>query len=181
MAVTGTLAAVSMGVNAIGAYGRSQTDKANLNSQASVAANNAVIAQDQATLAEINGQSQVAQHGLSSNALYGTQRANLAASGVDLGQGSPNDILTSTKFLSKLDANTIQDNALREAWGFKVQRDNYNTEAVQLKANAGAISPGKATFTSLLGGASQANSSWNSYAAANGKQSSGDWMKSLFA
>ena len=181
MAVSGTLMAIGAGVNAMGAYGQAKTDKANLNYQSDIAANNAVIAQDQATLAELNGQQQVFQHDLSSSALYGTERANLAASNVDLGQGSPNDILASTKLISKIDSNTIQDNALREAWGFKVQRDNYTTQSKQLKNNADAISPGKAAFASLLGSATQANTSWNNYAAANGKQSSGDWMKSLFA
>jgi hypothetical protein len=181
MAVSGTLMAVSMGVNALGAYGQAKTNKANLKYQSEVAANNAVIAQDQATLAEVNGQSQVAQHELSSNAFYGGQRANLAASGVDLGQGSPNDVLTSTKLLSKLDANTIQDNALREAWGFKTQRNNYTAESAQLKANSDAISPTKSAVMSLLGSAQQANNAWNNYAMFTGGQTSGQWMKSFFS
>jgi hypothetical protein len=181
MAVSGVIAVVGAGASALSSYNKANTEKKNLNYQAQVEANNAIIAQDQATVTELDGQQQVFQHDLQTSALYGTERANLAASGVDLGQGSANDILASTKLISKIDANTIQDNALRAAWGFKVQRDNATENASHLRENSNAISPGNAAFSSLLGSAVQANSSWNSYASSTGGTTSGQWMKSLFA
>lgn len=181
MAVSGAIAIVGAVGAGVSSYNKANTEKKNEAYKSKVAENNAIIAQDQATVAENRGQQQVMSAQLQHEALFGSERANLAASGVDLGQGSANDLLTSTKLISKIDENTIQDNALREAWGFKVQGSNFKDDATKLAENANAISPYSSAFTSILGSASQANSSWNNYASANGSQTSGQWMKSLFA
>lgn len=85
--------------------------------------------------------------------LKGTQRAALAANGVDLGQGSPLNILTTTDTMGGIDAQTIKANALRSAWG-------YRTQAAADRASASAISPGLAGATSLLTGATAVADSW---------------------
>lgn len=54
-------------------------------------------------------------------ALEGRQRAVLAASNVDLTSGSPLAVLTDTAMLGELDAQTIKNNAEREASQHRAQ------------------------------------------------------------
>lgn len=51
----------------------------------------------------------------------GAQRAGIAAGNVDVGFGSSADVQADAAFLGELDALTIRNNAMREAWGYKVQ------------------------------------------------------------
>lgn len=51
--------------------------------------------------------------------LIESQRVGYAASGVDAGQGTPTDVAAQTRYFSELDAKTVDNNAAREAWGFK--------------------------------------------------------------
>lgn len=59
--------------------------------------------------------------------LIGTQRADYAAQGVSVAEGSPADVQADTAFLGELDALTVRQNAMREAWGYQVQA--YDTRA----------------------------------------------------
>ncbi len=113
------------------------------------------IADLQARQAILSGQIQEQNSRLASGALYGRERAQLGANGVQLGSGSALDLLASTKYLGDRDAATIHDNALRTAWGYK-------TQAAFDRSGAGAISPGFTAFTSLLGSAGTVASSWYS-------------------
>jgi hypothetical protein len=54
----------------------------------------------------------------------GSQRAALAASGIDVNSGSAADIQKETTDFGAEDVITIRNNAWREAWGFKVQANN---------------------------------------------------------
>lgn len=47
------------------------------------------------------------------------QRIAFAAGGIDVTVGTPADVATSTAMMAELDAQTLQNNAAREAWGFK--------------------------------------------------------------
>jgi len=61
--------------------------------------------------------------------LKGGQRARLAASGVDVSEGSALNILTETDMMGEIDAQTIRLDAAREAWGYKNQRLSYLDQA----------------------------------------------------
>lgn len=127
-----------------------------------------------ATIADINaGQSELAaqQELARGNAtvaatsqragqVKGAQRAALAANGVDLSEGSAAEVLTSTDLAKENDINTITANAVRAAWGQRMQATNFENEALTKRAGADSISPLMATTTSLLGSASQIASSW---------------------
>lgn len=63
--------------------------------------------------------------------LLGKQRAALAASGVDIGTGSAQDIQKETQVMSELDALTIKTNAAREVFGFKTQASQFAAEGKQ--------------------------------------------------
>lgn len=90
----------------------------------------------------------------------GAQRAALAANGVDLGVGSAAEVLTSTDLAKENDMNTLTANAVRAAWGQRMQSTNFTNEALAKRAGADSISPGMAAFSSLLGSATQVASSW---------------------
>lgn len=67
-------------------------------------------------------------------ALAGRQQAVLAASNVDIGSGSPLDILADTAVLGELDAQTIKGNAAREAAGYQQQGDLAGMRAKSAKS-----------------------------------------------
>lgn len=129
---------------------------------------NADIATYQASQAITNGQTNVETSELSTAQVKGQQRAAMGANGVDLGSGSATDVLASTDLLGERDTATIMDNALRTAWGYKVQAAQY--------ANANrSIHPGLAAFSSLLGSASstQGQQSFNNLGQSTGSASAG--------
>lgn len=90
---------------------------------------------------------------LSTAGLKGAQRAAMAANGVDLGEGSAARVLTSTDVLGESDAETIRANAIRQAFGYRV-------DATMKRGAARAISPVMAAGTTLLGSGAQVASGW---------------------
>jgi hypothetical protein len=148
------ITAAGVAVNAIGAYGSANAQKNAYAYQSQVAAQNAQIANQQASQAIINGQTAEQNVRLQGAQVMGSQRASMAANGVDLGEGSANEALTTTKYMTERDALTTKDNALRQAWGYQVQAVNATNEGRMDSYASDSISPGMAAFTSLLGGAS---------------------------
>jgi hypothetical protein len=148
------ITAAGVAVNAIGAYGSANAQKNTYAYQAQIAAQNAQIANQQASQAIINGQTAEQNVRLQGAQVMGSQRASMAANGVDLGQGSANEALTTTKYMTERDALTTKDNALRQAWGYQVQAVNATNEGRMDSYASDSISPGMSAFTSLLGGAS---------------------------
>lgn len=119
-----------------------QQDIANRNAQqASLAAQDAVA---RGEVAVQNQRNRVA-------GIMGSQRAAIGASGVQNDTGTTGDVLTQTATLGELDAQTIRANALREAWGYKVQGTNFKLQS-QLDQMEGQ----NAQVGSLITGASRA-------------------------
>ncbi len=143
-----------MGVGAVsstvGAYYSAAGQKSSLGFAASIADLNARAAEQGAQVTLQAGERQYQSSRLGTAALKGKQRAGLAANGVDLGVGSAADILTTTDFMGEIDANTIQANAVRQAWGYRTQATAYENEALMKRASASAINPGMAAFTTML-------------------------------
>lgn len=79
--------------------------------------------------------------------LAGKQTADYGASGVDVASQSAGQATSQTKLFSELDAQTIQSNAAREAWGYRVQQ-TQDQEQAQLD---------------LKGGANQAQADWTNF------------------
>lgn len=164
---TSTLGLFSMGstllgglLGAKGAYDSASANKDSLAIQALMSRQNAQIAEQQAQLAIQNGQVAEGNTRLRTAQIFGTQRASMAANGVDLGEGSPNDVLTTTAFMGERDARTVADNALRQAWGYRVQGVNATNNANLLDNASDAVSPGLAAGGSLLATAGSVASTW---------------------
>jgi hypothetical protein len=77
----------------------------------------------------------------------GTQRAVQAANGIDVNSGSAAQLQDDTAMIGELDALTIQNNAAREAYGYRIQADQDRINAIQTRTNAGNNAMG-----SILGG-----------------------------
>lgn len=157
------LQAVGAGAQAMGAYRASQAAKAAAKYNAAVSRNNAQIAQWQAQSILAKGARDEQAQRLRTAALKGSQRARLAANGVDLTQGSALRILQDTDYLGEMDALTIRDNAAMDAWGARTQANNFLNESSMYGAQADSISPSGAAVSSLLGSSGQVAASWYNY------------------
>lgn len=146
--------------SAVGSFASASAQRSSLGAQAAIANINARIAELGAQSVLNQGKQQVAQTTLKYGALKSSQRAALAANGVDLGVGNAAEIQASTDIMKETDANTIKANAIRSAWGYRTQAANYQSDALMKKAQASGISPGVSAATSLLGSAGQVSSSW---------------------
>lgn len=148
--------------SAIGSYFSAATQKATLKGQAAIADTNARIAELGAQSILNQGQQQVGALTLKAGQLKSSQRAAMAANGIDLGTGSAVEIQASTDIMKEIDSNTLTANAVRSAWGYRTQAVNFENEALTKRATAGAISPFGSAAGSLLGSAGSVAGSWYS-------------------
>lgn len=132
------------------------------NSEADVADFNAHVAGLQSADAVSRGAEQENRFRDQVKGVIGRQRTQFAAGNIDVGFGSPVDVGADAAQLGELDALTIRTNAAREAWGYDVQRYNYEqtaridrkAAANQILAGNEAASAGKwAAGTSIVSGA----------------------------
>jgi hypothetical protein len=149
--------------SAIGGYYSAQSQQSSLRFQADMAAINARIAELGAQSALNQGQQQVGALTLKAGQLKSSQRAAMAANGIDLGEGNAAEVQASTDIMKEIDANTLTANAVRSAWGYRTQSVNYQNEAALRSATADTISPFAAAATSLLGSAGSVANSWYNY------------------
>ena len=139
-------------LGAMGAYSSTAARQNMLNMDAQ-------IADWQGAQAIVTGNAEGESAGLQSGALFGRQRANLAANGVQLGSGSALDVLASTRYLGEVNHTTIHNNALKQAWA-------YDTQASVDRYAAQGLNPRTSALTSLLGGAGSVAASWYRYSGA---------------
>ena len=132
---------------------------------------NADLADAQAEDALARGHESELRSRGASRRLVGAQRASLAAQGVDIGTGSPAAVIANDAALGELDALTIRNNARREAWGYRTQA-SMNRNQGALTRSAGYNSARNlrdASTGTLLSGAGQLFSLYNSYGGGGGK------------
>ena len=140
LVATTIASAVMQGIQAKNAA-QAERNAAEYNAQ--IANNNAIIASQQRSTTLQQGDVEAQKSMRDQAQMIGAQRAQMAANGIDLTQGSAQDILASTKFLGGIDVNTIQSNAARQAWGYEVQGMNDNNAATMETWKANSINPGQ--------------------------------------
>lgn len=118
-------AVLSVGSSLLGASAKSSE----ANYQAQVAANNATIARQNAAYASASGSEQATEESLKGAAVGGRIKASQAANGIDVNSGSAVDVQVSQREASKLDTLNVENNALLQAYGYKVQATNFDAEA----------------------------------------------------
>ena len=138
----------------------------------SITKHNNAIAQSQANIARINAQMMerqyestlrsseraITQKTMAAGQAKASQRAALAANGIAVGEGSAAELQASTDIVKEMDVNQIKANALSQAWGYKTQAVNYESQALMSEAQKQSR---WGTFgVTLLGGASQVANSY---------------------
>jgi hypothetical protein len=164
-AIAAAAAVAGAGAGAASAAQSASAQRQQAKYQAAVATANQKIANWQAEDAVNRGAKQEQQQRLKMAGLKGTQRTVMAAHGLDLGEGSPLDILTGTDLITAQDAATIRTNAARDAWGYRTQGMNYQAQAgmaTMAGDQAMAAMPLNVAGT-LLNGASQVADRWAQY------------------
>jgi hypothetical protein len=144
----------------VGAFYSAKAQREALRTQATLDTINARIMEQGAQSVLLQGQSEVGRLGLKVKQLKGSQRAAMAANGIDLGVGNAAEITASTDLMKEIDSNTIEANAVRSAFGYRTQAVNLQNDALVKRATASTMSPVGSAVGSLLGGASQVASSW---------------------
>lgn len=144
---------VGLGIQLIGALSAADGAASAAKAQRANLAAKARISRWQASQALMAGQGEEQAAMMQAGTVFHSQRAQLAANGVDLGTGSALDLLASTKVVGTRNAMQIRDNAERQAW-------TYNTDAALEDAGADAVHPWAEAAPSLLSSAGQVASSW---------------------
>lgn len=80
--------------------------------------------------------------------VQGSQKAALAAQGIDIDVGTAVGIADQTQKQVETDVARVRNNAWREAWGFKIEASNLGTQARQ----TGIAASNQASSTILAGG-----------------------------
>jgi hypothetical protein len=162
-----TLGKVALGAQAIGgvaasvgAYNKAKAERTAYEMQAQVAENNKQFALWQAEDALVRGEKATVASQLRTRQLKGKQIASMAGRGIDLGEGSALNILTDTDLMGEIDANTVKDNAAKEAYGHRTSAANFGANADLLRFRASNTSPSGAAFGTLLTSAGSVASSW---------------------
>lgn len=161
ISLASTVASAGSGI--VGSYYSARGQRDNLNYQADIADTNARIAELGAQSALMAGQRQIAAQTIRAGQLKGAQRVALAANGVDLGVGSAAELQASTEVLKEIDKNTLEANAVRNAWGYRTQGVNAQNEARMARAGASSINPAMSAGTTLLSSAGSVAESWYRY------------------
>lgn len=153
---------IGTATSAIGQLQAGKAQAAQLNYQAAVGRNNAILAQRAADDARLRGEEAARREASKTKQLAGRQRAVLAANGQLVDQGSALDITTDTMEIGKLDELTIRSNAEREALGFEAQGMNFQagSDLNRMGANNAVTGAQGAAFGTLLTGAGNVASKW---------------------
>lgn len=131
-------------VSAYGSYQQGQTQK-------KIADYNAQTADFQAQDALKRGAIAADQKAAEVRQIEGRQKAAMGASGVDEGVGTLGKVLDQTATMGELDTRTIEQNAMREAWGLHNQAVGSQLQG-DLASQMGSLTG----FGTLLAGGSRA-------------------------
>lgn len=109
------------GLALYGAIQQSRAEKKAGRQNAKIEKANARVAERQAADAERRGAEDIRRLRMQGRKLIGTQRATLAAQGIELGEGTAGTLIQDTEAAIELDSLTIANNAAMEAFGFRTQ------------------------------------------------------------
>lgn len=156
------LAAAGAAVGAVSAVQQGQAASKAAQFNAQVSRNNQLIAEQNADYAVKAGIRKAEAESMKGRAIIGKLKSAQAASGVDVGSESFQDVIEGATEANVLDTATVLHNAQLEAYGYRSQAKSFEANA-QLKnmesdsAETGGYTSGLGT---LLSGASSAGTKW---------------------
>lgn len=157
---------------------QSQSQSMTLQFQKDMATLNAGLAEADAQQILLAGEREAGQISRRYGRAKSSNRASMAARGVQLGVGSAAEVEASIELAKQVDMLTINANRVRAAEAARMQRVNYQNQAMMsgvsaanvagsgaisaanLELSAGTISPFGGAFTSLLGNAGAVANTW---------------------
>jgi hypothetical protein len=145
---------------AVSSYYGAKSQKEQLRFQATMSDLNAKTAELGAQAELAKGQREEQAVRLKTGQLKSRQLVAMAANGIDLSSDTAQNILNTTDVMGEIDAQTVAENAIRQAWGYRTQGVNAQNEALFARATSRGISPGMAAASSLLGDAGQVAGNW---------------------
>lgn len=150
------------GTSAVGAITGGNAKAANAAYQSQVAANNAVVAQRDATLEIQSGEVASFNQGLKTRAKIGSEKAAQGASGIDVNSGSAVDVRAGTSELGMLDALTLRSDASKRAYAKEVEGSNDTAQSQLLTSEASQDREAGVLGAAgtLLSGASSVGGNW---------------------
>ncbi|SAL47488.1 hypothetical protein AWB74_02137 [Caballeronia arvi] len=154
------LGAAGAGMKLFSALSSAGAQRTADNAQADAMATNALIAERAAASAVTSGEAQASDVAIKGAQTIATQRAALAANGVDINSGTAANLQKSTKWVTDQNIDTITANAARAAMGYTTQSENYANNSGVYRAAANSVSPTTAGATSLLTSATSIASDW---------------------
>jgi len=179
LALAGT--AVSAVTGAVGAISSAGAQSAQANYQAQVARNNQQIAAQNAAYVAQQGAVRAQTEDMRNRQILGAIGAAQAASGVDIGTGTPVQVRRGAEQVGRFNTESIYQQDLLRSIGYTEQSQAYGAQAAADAAaarsarTAGYIGAG----SSLLGGASSFAAKWARFqdigAFDTGSSSLGDW------
>lgn len=143
-----------------GAFYSARSIRRNAELQAFMAEMNAKNSERQAQNVFLQRDKQIAALGIKSGRLKSSQRVALAANGVDLSSENAVELLADTELMKEVDKSQIEQNAVAEAWGYRLQGVQHQNQALFARAQKAGVSPLLATHNTLLTGASQVAENW---------------------
>ena len=143
-----------------GAFYSARSIRRNAELQAFIAEMNAKNSERQAQNVFLQRDKQIAALGIKSGRLKSSQRVALAANGVDLSSENAVELLADTELMKEVDKSQIEQNAIAEAWGYRLQGVQHQNDALFARAQQKGTSPLLSATTTLLNGASQVAQSW---------------------
>ncbi len=150
------VASLVASVGGFAMQGYAQSQAANYNAQ--VAANNQIIANQNASIALQQGQTQEQAKRIQTGEMMGGIVASQAASGVNPNEGSALNVRSSAAETGELDAMTIRYNSNLAARNLQYQGTQYGAQAQLYSSTAGWD-----VANSILGGASSVSDKWVKY------------------
>lgn len=141
------MAAIPIGMALVGGMMGAQSANQQGDFQSGLLTQNAAFKNQAATETEMAGDTAADWQRVRTGQAVGTQRTAQAANGIDVNSGSAAQLQDDTSMLGELDALTIQNNAAREAYGYRVQAGQDMKNARQALTNAKSAATG-----SILGG-----------------------------
>lgn len=184
------MSAIGMYTNAVGAKQSARSNQLNLQGQAILAdANSRMVlaagaqaagaataaAGVHAANAKAKAEDDVVKLTKKGAQVKGSQRASMAARGLDLSEGTPVEVQASTDTVMWDEIDSVRADATRAAWGYsasgaaqaasimegaQAKAFHYSLEAGAARGSAESISPNASFNSSLLSGAGQVARQW---------------------
>lgn len=126
---TPTLAALNVISTAGQTYSTYQAERAQGRYERSIYNTNARLANLAAEDARRRGETEANRVRRQTRALRGTQRAGFAGQGVAVDSGTPGFVGAETEAFGAFDVMAVKNNALREAFGFKMEALDFRTRS----------------------------------------------------